>query len=237
MERIFVALDTADRGRALHLVSLLRGRVGGFKIGLELFCAWGPSVVREVVLAGEPVFLDLKLHDIPATVAGAAAAAARLGVSYLTVHALGGPVMMRRGVVAAAEAAQVAGLPPPAVLAVTILTSHGDAELGRIGLAASKAAEALAALAREAGTSGIVCSPLEIAAVRAVFPEATLVVPGIRPVGSVVRADDQQRTATAAQALSLGASYLVIGRPITEAADPVAAAAALARDIELGEAR
>ncbi len=231
-ERILVALDTPDPDRARVLARALVGRVGGFKIGLELFCSCGPSLVMEIREIGLPIFLDLKLHDIPNTVAGAASAAARLGVAFLTVHALGGGPMIRRAAAAASEAASGAGLPVPTVLAVTVLTSHDDAELERLGIAgpSGSAVERLACLARDAGAGGLVCSPLEIAAARAVFPSGVLVVPGIRPAGS--GADDQARTSTPARALRLGADRIVIGRPITRAPDPAAAADAIAREID-----
>jgi orotidine-5'-phosphate decarboxylase len=233
-ERIFVALDTPDRDRALVLARALAGRVGGFKIGLEAFAACGPSLVGEVLDAGLPVFLDLKLHDIPNTVAGAAAASSRLGVSFLTVHALGGAAMIRAAVDASRDAAASAGLAQPTILAVTILTSHDERDLEAVGIAgpASDAVLRLAALARDAGAGGAVCSPLEVASVRGVFPSATLVVPGIRPSGA--SADDQARTATPGAAVTAGADRIVVGRPITRAPDPATVAEAIAREIETG---
>lgn len=238
-ERIFVALDTPDPDRARALVRTLVGRVGGFKIGLEAFVANGPSLVREVRDAGHMVFLDLKLHDIPNTVEGAAAAAARLGVSLLTVHGLGGPAMIERAVAACAANAP-AGAAPPIVLAVTILTSHDEASLARLGIAGpcSEAVARLGSLAREAGAGGLVCSPLEIAVARRAHPRGVLVVPGIRlaAAGTASR-DDQARVAGPGAAVAAGADRIVVGRPITEAADPAAAAEAIARDIELAPAR
>jgi orotidine-5'-phosphate decarboxylase len=233
-ERILVALDTPDRSRALELAGALGGRVGGVKVGLQLFSSTGPGIVGELRAAGVEVFLDLKLHDIPNTVAGAAAAAGRLGVRFLTVHALGGPEMIRRGVEAATRAAEDTGHPPPIVLAVTILTSHDDDDLRRIGVEGTgrEAVVRLAGLARDAGAGGIVCSPLEIVDVRRTCPAAALVVPGIRPAEQTVGRDDQARTATPAQAVRAGADRIVIGRPITGAADPVAAADAIARGID-----
>jgi orotidine-5'-phosphate decarboxylase len=230
-ERILVALDMPEAERARTLARTLAGRVGGFKIGLELFTAQGPDLVREVREFGLPVFLDLKLHDIPNTVAGAAAAAARLGASFLTVHALGGVEMIRRAVEAAAEAADAAGHPAPAVLAVTVLTSHDDAELERLGLAGpcGDAVLRLTSLAREAGVAGVVCSPLEVAGVRRAFPRGVLVVPGIRPAGAA--SDDQSRTATPGGAVLAGADRIVVGRPITRAVDPAAAASTVAAEI------
>jgi orotidine-5'-phosphate decarboxylase len=233
-ERILVAIDTPDPARIRDLAARLSGRVGGLKIGLEAFTSLGPDPVREIVAAGGSVFLDLKLHDIPNTVAGAAAAAGRLGVRFLTVHALGGVAMMRRAVEAAREGAQQAGHESPRVLAVTILTSHTDDDLARAGVAGpcDAAVVRLAGLAREAGVAGVVCSPLEVAKVRKAFPEGELVVPGIRPAGAAL--DDQARVATPASAIAAGADRLVIGRPITRADDPAAAAGAIAAEIAAG---
>jgi len=232
-ERIFVALDTPDPSRAHHLARVLTGRVGGLKIGLEAFVSGGPSLVCALRDAGHSIFLDLKLHDIPNTVGGAARAAARLGVSFLTVHALGGSEMIARAVEACAAQAP-AGAPPTCVLAVTILTSHDDASLARIGIAGPSAVAVprLAALAREAGAGGIVCSPLEIEQARRSHPVGVLVVPGIRPrVAGGRAADDQARVATAAEAVRAGADRIVVGRPIVDAPDPVAAAESIADDI------
>jgi orotidine-5'-phosphate decarboxylase len=231
-DRILVAVDTPDLGRARELVQGLTGHVGGFKIGLEMFISHGPAFIREVLDGGGKVFLDLKLHDIPNTVAGAAGAAARYGVSFLTIHALGGPEMIRRGVTAARAAAEAEGLPAPTVLAVTILTSHSDDELKAVGVEGScgDAVLRLAAMACSAGAGGAVCSPLEVAGVREQFAGGALVVPGIRPASAA--ADDQSRIATPAQAVSSGADYLVIGRPITQSADPSASADAIAGEID-----
>ena len=169
-ERIFVALDTADVEQARRWVRELRGLVGGFKIGLQLFTRSGPEIVREVRRSGAAVFLDLKLHDIPNTVAGAAAAAGDLGASYFTLHATGGEKMLRAGVEAAARAAEEAGHSRPTALAVTVLTSHDDEDLERIGLRGPcpAAVARLTRLAREAGAGGLVCSPLEVEAVRGI---------------------------------------------------------------------
>jgi len=243
--RIAVALDASERGRILELARLVGPEVGVLKVGLEAFCAHGPALVAEVA-ALAPVFLDLKLHDIPNTVGGAAAAAARTGASILNVHAGGGREMMRAAGERAREAAAAAGLPAPKVIAVTVLTSLDAAALGEVGLSGSpreaalrlsgsprEAALRLALLARESGLDGVVCSPGEIEAIRsACGPEFLLVVPGIRPAGS--DAGDQKRIATPALAARAGADLLVIGRPITGAPDPAAAARAIAVEIGNG---
>jgi len=238
-ERTFVALDTRDLDRARVLARLLAGRVGGFKIGLEAFVAFGPSLIEEMRSLGHVIFLDLKFHDIPNTVAGAAASAARLGIGFFTVHALGGPAMIARAV-EASRTAVPPGSDPPVVLAVTILTSHDDLSLRRIGIEGdcATAVPRLAALARDAGAGGVVCSPLEVASARRAFPEGVLVVPGIRPdTGGPRPPDDQARVATPADAVRSGADRIVVGRPITEAPDPAAAADAIADDIRRNAGR
>jgi len=231
--RTFVALDTPDIDRARALARILSGRVGGFKIGLQAFVAFGPSLIEELRGLGHAIFLDLKFHDIPNTVSGASSAAARWGVGFFTVHALGGPAMIARAV-EASQAAAPTGSDAPVVLAVTILTSHDDAGLRGLGIegTCAEAVTRLARVAREAGAGGVVCSPLEVAAARRAFPEGLLVVPGIRPTTPGRRPpDDQARVATPAAAVKAGADLLVVGRPITEAEDPAAAAAAIADDI------
>jgi orotidine-5'-phosphate decarboxylase len=230
--KIAVALDASDRGRILELARLLSPEVGVLKVGLEAFCAHGPALVAEVA-ALAPVFLDLKLHDIPNTVGGAAAAAARTGASILNVHAGGGREMMRAAGERARESAAAAGIAAPKVIAVTVLTSLDAAALAEVGLSGAprEAALRLAALARESGLDGVVCSPEEIEAIRAACgPEFLLVVPGIRPAGSA--AGDQKRIATPASAARAGADLLVIGRPITGAADPAGAARAIAAEVD-----
>jgi orotidine-5'-phosphate decarboxylase len=224
-DRLIVALDTPDLPGAEALVERLAGVVTHFKVGSVLFSAAGPAAVEMVRRRGGRVFLDLKYHDIPATVAGAVEAAARLGVGLLTVHASGGSAMLR----AAATAARAAGRDRPRVVAVTVLTSLDRAalqrELGVPGAVLGHAVQ-LAVLAREAGCDGVVASPREAARLRAILgPEALIVTPGIRLAGA--SADDQARTATPAVALRAGADYLVVGRPITAAADPAAVAAAI----------
>ncbi|MDQ1630588.1 MAG: orotidine-5-phosphate decarboxylase [Frankiaceae bacterium] len=218
---IAVALDAPDVETAAQWAEAVSPHVAVVKVGLELFCRHGPSVV-DAVRGGSGVglFLDVKLHDIPNTVAGAARSLARLKPHYLTVHASGGSAMIR----AAAEAA-----PDTAITAVTVLTSLSEADLDGIGLAgpAADAVRRLATLSVDAGARALVCSPHEVAAVRAeVGPEITLITPGVRPAGSATQ--DQARVATPEQALADGADLLVIGRPITGASDPGAAAAAIA---------
>jgi orotidine-5'-phosphate decarboxylase len=216
MNPVFVALDTVDRGRARALADAVRPHVGGLKLGLEFFCANGPDAVREV--AGEaPLFLDLKLHDIPNTVAGAVRAVMPLRPALLTLQAGGGPAMLRAAVDAAAGEVKLLG--------VTVLTSLDDGDLERVGQRGPVLDQArrLAGLARDSGLAGIVCSPHEIRALRAECgPGFLLVVPGIRPAGA--GAGDQKRVMTPAEALAAGADHLVIGRPITAAPDPAAAA-------------
>ncbi|GAB4265378.1 MAG: orotidine-5'-phosphate decarboxylase [Deferrisomatales bacterium] len=230
--RVIFALDVADRTRALEWVDRLAGEVGAFKVGLELFVSEGPGLVRELVARGERVFLDLKLHDIPATLAGAARAAGRLGAWLVNVHALAGPEGMARAAEAARQGAREAGFEIPRVLAVTVLTSHSERTLQAIGLAgpAECAVGRLAELARAAGLDGVVASPREAEAVRAGWPEALIVTPGVRPAGAA--AGDQVRVTTPAAAVRAGADYLVVGRPIRDAADPEGAARTLAAEVE-----
>jgi orotidine-5'-phosphate decarboxylase len=226
-KRLIVALDVPDAGSALKLVNELENTCHWFKIGLELFIAAGPSLMEPLVARGHSVFLDLKLHDIPNTVAGAVRSTAKLGAKMLTVHAAGGPAML-----AAARNALEGVVDPPQLLAVTVLTSMDSEELAGIGVDRSPA-EQVALLARtglDAGIRGFVCSPQEVAAVRALSgPEGVLVIPGIRPESSSL--NDQKRIATPAQALRQGASYLVVGRPITKAHDPAAAAQAILQEM------
>jgi orotidine-5'-phosphate decarboxylase len=216
---IAVALDAPNLDTAARWANLVTPHVSTVKIGLELYLRYGPEAVASVRGASNvAVFLDLKLNDIPATVAGAARSVARLRPDLLTVHAVGGMAAVR----AAVEAA-----PDTKIVAVTVLTSLGDADLERLGVAGpvGDAVRRLAALAVEAGARGLVCSPREVAAVRTeVGPDITLITPGVRPAGS--EANDQARIATPEEALRAGADLLVIGRPITGAADPGAAAAA-----------
>jgi orotidine-5'-phosphate decarboxylase len=222
-ERLIVALDVPDAAAAMRLVAELEGTVRWFKVGLELFVATGPAVLEPLVQRGLNVFLDLKLHDIPNTVAGAVRSAAGLGVRMLTVHASGGPAMLT-----AAKAALDGVANPPELLAVTVLTSMDVAQLQAVGVeqAAGAQVEMLAKMGLAAGIRGFVCSPQEVAAVRGLTgPEGVLVIPGIRPAGTAI--GDQKRVAGPAEAIRQGASYLVVGRPITQAANPAEAATAI----------
>lgn len=222
---IIVALDVPDAAAALHLAERLTPVVGAFKIGKELFTAAGPEIVRQFRAAGAPVFLDLKFHDIPNTVAKAVETATRLDVQMLTIHASGGRTMMAAAEKAAQETAKALGRPAPLVLGVTVLTSMDSADLAEIGVTVPPATqvERLATLAAQAGLRGLVCSPQEISALRKILPaEMQLVTPGIRPADS--EKGDQKRTLTPKGAMAAGASWLVIGRPITAAPDPRAAA-------------
>jgi orotidine-5'-phosphate decarboxylase len=227
-ERICAALDVPDPLAATKLAAQLAQHVGMLKVGLELFVAHGPKAVEAVRGFGLPIFLDLKLHDIPNTVAGGVRAVLRLRPRMLTVHASGGAAMIR----AACDAAGGAGSGRPMILAVTVLTSLDQAALQSVGVAATPAEQVLrlGRLAVEAGADGLVCSPHEVAMLRqALGPGIRLVVPGIRPEGSA--AGDQARTMTPAQAVAAGADWIVVGRPITGAGDPEAAAASIAASI------
>ena len=233
-EKIIVALDVPSAEAALRVARRLHSHVGMFKVGKELFTVEGPAVVRILVAEGNPVFLDLKYHDIPNTVWGAAQQAGLLGASLITVHASGGRKMLEAAVEGVRAAAQARGDAHPArVLAVTALTSLGADDLAAIGFQGSpeEVVVRLARLAKAAGVDGVVASPREIAAIRqACGPQFLIVTPGIRPAAGT--SDDQARTATPASATRAGADYLVIGRPITGASDPAAAADAIAAEME-----
>lgn len=225
--RLIVALDFPSATPALALADRLQGLCRWFKVGLELHTAEGPAVVHQLRTRGFSVFLDLKFHDIPNTVAGAVRSAAAAGAELLTVHAAGGPAMLE----AAADAADC--LPnPPQLLAVTVLTSMDQLQLAAIGVDRSPEQQVLrlADTASEAGITGFVASPEEVSALRHRFPAATLVIPGIRPAGAAT--GDQKRIATPATALLAGATSLVIGRPITQAPDPVAATRAILDEMQ-----
>jgi len=232
-DRIIVALDGMAPEQALAFTAAVP-ELRWVKVGLELFVAGGPAVVRQLRDQGKRVFLDLKFHDIPATMAGACRSATRLGAELITVHACAGHDALAAAQAAALEVASDAGLPVPTLLAVTVLTSWGASRFAA-QLAIDEPLQAyvprLARLAAAAGIGGCVCSPLEVAALRAVHPEPfALVTPGIRPAGAAL--GDQQRVMTPAQALVAGASQLVIGRPITAAGDPAAAFAACCAELE-----
>jgi orotidine-5'-phosphate decarboxylase len=226
---VFVALDTPDLDRAVALAHAVRGHVGGVKTGLEFFSANGADGVRAIVDLGLPVFLDLKFHDIPNTVAGAIRAVAGLGAAVVNVHASGGPAMLD----AARDAAEsVGGTSRPLVIAVTVLTSMDDGDLSAVGQTppAEEQVVRLAQLTQNHGLDGVVCSPAEIEPIRAACgPEFKLIVPGIRPDWAA--SGDQKRITTPRQARDRGADMLVIGRPITGADDPAAAAARIAEEL------
>jgi orotidine-5'-phosphate decarboxylase len=226
-DHLIVALDVATAEAALALADRLKGQCSWFKVGLELYIAAGPPIVEKLVNRGHSIFLDLKLHDIPNTVAAAVRSTASLGVRMLTIHAAGGPAMLT-----AAREAITPMANPPRLLAVTMLTSMDQAQVAAIGLPRSVQEQVvlLAKMGLDAGIHGFVCSPQEVAALRALTgPSGVLVTPGIRPAGA--DKGDQQRIATPAQAMRQGANYLVVGRPITQAVDPARAAEAILKEI------
>ncbi len=230
-ERTFVALDTANLAHALDLANALSGHVGGMKVGKEFFTACGPDGVRAVTDCGMPVFLDLKFHDIPNTVAGAIKASLTLSPCMVNVHACGGETMMR----AAVQSAEEAGEGRPLVLGVTVLTSMDESDLQAVGVESSVPDQVLrlASLAQHSGLDGVVCSAREVEDLREhLGKEFKLVVPGIRPQWAT--SNDQKRIVTPATAIAIGADYLVIGRPITGAGDPVEAADRIAAEIAAG---
>jgi orotidine-5'-phosphate decarboxylase len=237
--RLIVALDCSTLPEVRALLRVLKGRVGCFKVGLQLYTAAGPGVVREIVRAGERVFLDLKFHDIPNTVAGAVAEAVGLGADFIDIHASGGEEMMR----AAASAVRKAwrgldggGRSRPKLIGVTVLTSLDREALAATGLRAPVGRQVLrlAGLAQAAGLDGVVASGREVAAVRKAFgPSFLTIVPGIRPAGAAL--GDQRRATTPARAVLSGADYIVIGRPITEAEDPASAADAIVAEMGGGD--
>lgn len=232
--KLIVALDVDSHERARELFDMLRDVVGMFKVGSQLFTAVGPAVVSEIVNAGGSVFLDLKFHDIPNTVAAAAVEAARLGVSIFNLHASGGSEMMRRSADAVSEVCEREGLLRPSVIGVTVLTSTNADCLAMTGVPATPEQQVrrLAKLAHESHLDGVVASPLEVALIRdAVTNEDFLIVtPGVRPAGG--DSGDQKRVTTAAAAIRSGSDYLVVGRPIIGADDPVRAARDLIAEIE-----
>jgi orotidine-5'-phosphate decarboxylase len=234
--KLIVALDVKTESEAQRLVDMLRGIAGMFKIGSQLVTATGPTFVRKIVNSGERVFLDLKFHDIPNTVAAAGVEAMRLGVSIFNVHAAGGSEMMRRTADAVAEAADSEGLKRPSLIAVTVLTSADRKTLTEVGWATNPEAlvGSLSMLAEAAGLDGVVASPLEVGIVRSVVKKAGFIVvtPGVRAEGAAL--GDQSRVATPREAIEAGADYLVVGRPIIEAPDPASAALQIVDEMETG---
>jgi orotidine-5'-phosphate decarboxylase len=230
---LIIALDLPSEERAMQVVHQVGPHAGAWKVGKELFVGAGPDIVRKIRATGGSVFLDLKFHDIPNTVARAVAAATELDVQMITVHASGGRAMLEAAEQAALETAARRGQKPPLVLGVTILTSLDSNGLGEIGMQPNVArqVELLALLAVSAGLRGLVCSPLEIAGLRQIIPSGIqLVTPGIREKSN--HPDDQRRTLTAREAMAAGADWIVVGRPVYAAPDPGAAAAMLLRSLE-----
>lgn len=232
-DRFFAALDMQDVAGARDMAARLSGLVGGVKLGLEFFMAQGPAGIRAVMAeSGLPLFLDLKLHDIPNTVAGAVRSVAPLAPTFLTIHASGGPAMIRAAADAAREEAARQGLARMRILAVTVLTSLSDEDLAAVGqgVPAADQVRRLAGMAQAHGADGVVCSPAEVALLRQDLPsDFTLMVPGIRPTWAA--ANDQKRVMGPAAAVAAGADHLVIGRPITADADPAAAARRIAQEL------
>ena len=231
-QRLFCAIDTPSLDAADKLAGERAGLVGGLKLGLEFFTANGPEGVRTIARRGMPVFLDLKLHDIPNTVAGAIRALVRLNVAFLTVHAAGGRTMLQAAAAAAREAADSLGTKRPRLLAVTVMTSLDENDLRDVGQDPVPAhqVDRLAFLAQDSGVDGVVCSAQEIAHLRRRYGQhLVLMVPGIRPAWTTQ--DDQKRITTPAEAVGLGADYLVIGRPITRATDPAEAARRISAEL------
>jgi orotidine-5'-phosphate decarboxylase len=235
-DKLIIALDVETPEQALALVNQLRGVAGMFKIGSQLFTAAGPKIVRDIIALDSKVFLDLKFHDIPHQVAGAARAAAGLGVSLFTIHAGGGSEMMRRAVDAVAEVGDKTGV-RSAVLAISVLTSMDATTLAEVGVSSTPTESVLrlVKLAENAGVDGVVASPHEIATIRNSVTKSNFLVvtPGIRPANN--DSEDQKRVATPAAAISAGASFIVVGRPITGAADPVAAAHEIVAEMQQAE--
>jgi orotidine-5'-phosphate decarboxylase len=236
--KLIVALDVDNVHKARELVNRLRGVAGMFKIGMQLFTAAGPSFVREIVSSGERVFLDLKYHDIPNTVALAGVEATRLGVSIFNIHASGGAEMMRRTADAVSECAKAERRTRPLVIAVTILTSANEDTVTEVGFGSSpeELVPRLARLAKTSGMDGVVASPLEISSIRAAVNDSgfAVITPGVRPAGANLA--DQKRVTTPREAIHAGADYIVVGRPILEAPDPAQAAQQILDEMQLIEA-
>ncbi len=235
-DRLIVALDVSTEHRARELVESLRGIVGMFKIGSQLFTEVGPKIVSEIATSGNGVFLDLKFHDIPNTAALAAVAATRLGVSIFNVHASGGLEMMRRTADAVSDVSTKEGLKRPSVIAVTVLTSSDKTMLSEVGITTEPETQVrrLSLLAEASGMDGVVASAREVAIVRSAVksPGFLIVTPGVRPADAVL--DDQRRVMTPAQAIRAGADYIVVGRPITNAKDPLESAGQILDEMESG---
>jgi orotidine-5'-phosphate decarboxylase len=235
-DKLIVALDVESPVKALQLVNELRSVAGMFKVGSQLFTGGGPQIVRDIIALDSKVFLDLKFHDIPHQVAGAARSAAELGVSLFTIHASGGSEMMQRAVEAVAEVGNKSGVRSK-VLAISVLTSIDANILAQIGVSSTprESVIKLVKLAESAGVDGVVASPQEIEIIRTAIPNPNFLVvtPGIRPAQN--ESADQKRVATPAAAISAGASYLVVGRPITGATDPVAAAQQIVAEMQSAE--
>jgi orotidine-5'-phosphate decarboxylase len=235
-EKLIFALDAGSYEEALSWIDRLAGEVGMFKVGKELFTSVGPKIVDYIKQKGQRVFLDLKFHDIPNTVARAAEAAMKLNVDMFNIHASGGTMMIRETVKAVQSYAEKNNKQKPVVLAVTVLTSLNDADLAEIGFRKSTGEQVLqlAQLAKNAGASGVVASPQDIAALRTnLGKDFIIVTPGIRSSTETVL-DDQKRTLSAAQAIKLGADYIVVGRPIRQAIDPLAACRLIVQEIAEG---
>ncbi|MGH9871697.1 MAG: orotidine-5'-phosphate decarboxylase [Pyrinomonadaceae bacterium] len=236
--KLIVALDVDNVQKAREIFGALRGVAGMFKIGMQLFTAAGPALVREIVSSGERVFLDLKYHDIPNTVALAGVEATRLGVSIFNIHAAGGGEMMRRTAESVAECAAAEGLSRPLVIAVTILTSANEDTVAEVGFGSSPAelVPRLALLAEANGMDGVVASPREVTTIRSVVkkPDFVVLTPGVRPAGAAFF--DQKRVTTPHEAILAGADYIVVGRPILEAPDPAQAAQQILDELEIIEA-
>jgi orotidine-5'-phosphate decarboxylase len=235
VDKLLVALDVESGARAIELAGALRGIAGGIKVGSRLFTREGPALVKRLVDGGHRVFLDLKFHDIPNTVAQAVEAAVHSGAWMINVHASGGAAMMQAAARSGREAAARLGRPAPVMIGVTVLTSMDEPALRQVGVERSMLDQvrALARLARDSGLDGVVASPQETAAIRRECgPAFAIVTPGIRGASAGAQKDDQSRTMGPAEAVRAGASYIVVGRPIIAASDPRAAAEAIARELE-----
>ena len=227
MNKLLIALDVNDRASALSLVDDLKDVVGGFKVGSQLFLSEGPEIIETLTARGVRIFLDLKFHDIPNTVANAVSAAVKMGIWMLTVHTMGGTDMLRAAAKAAADNIKTTGHTKPIIVGVTVLTSHNTENLSELGITRPLANQvtSLALMAKEAGLDGVVCSPLEAASLREQCgQDFVLVTPGIRSQHSTTKSDDQRRTLGPSEALRAGSNYLVVGRPVIEAQNPHAAA-------------